>query len=181
MTAAEAREVLIRYNTWRRYDGPLEQTPLHPEPKEIGEAIDVAIEVLPKEDAEDASLEEAARLYAIPNYMRDVDVKYLEEYPYDKIAEAAFIAGAKWMRKKDVEDMYLSDNRHFLKCYEQGKVDMRVEMMKDAVEGEIGYWNQRGLSIRLDKSLERLGYDMDTKVKIIIVKQDNGLHQTTEK
>lgn len=49
MTTAEAREVLIRYNAWRRYDGPLEQTPLLPEPKEIGEAIDVAIEVLPKE------------------------------------------------------------------------------------------------------------------------------------
>ena len=84
----------------------------------------------------------------------------------------AFIAGAEWMRKKDVEDMYMSDNRHFLKCYEQGKVDMKVAMMKDAVEGEIGYWNQTGLSIRLDQSLEKLGYDEDTKVKIIIVKQD---------
>ena len=164
MTKAEAREVLIRYNTWRRYNGPLEQTPLHPEPKEIGEAIDVAIEVLPKEEAEDASLEVAAEKYSD---------KYCSDWAYRLEYEDAFIAGAKWMRKKDVEDMYLSDNRHFLKCYEQGKVDMRVEMMKDAVEGEIGYWNQRGLSIRLDKSLERLGYDMDTKVKILIVKNDD--------
>lgn len=38
---------------------------------------------------------------------------------------------------------------------------------------EIGYWNQRGLSIRLDKSLERLGYDMDTKVKVIVIKQND--------
>ena len=44
-----------------------------------------------------SDLEQAARLYAIPHYMRDVDVNYLEEYPYDKIAEAAFIDGAKWM------------------------------------------------------------------------------------
>lgn len=58
MTTAEAREVLIRYNAWRRYDGPLEQTPLQPEPKEIGEAIDVAIGVLSKEEAEEASLEQ---------------------------------------------------------------------------------------------------------------------------
>ena len=58
MEAAEAREVLIRYNTWRRYNGPLEQTPLQPEPKKIGEAIDVAIEVLSEEEA---SLDEAAR------------------------------------------------------------------------------------------------------------------------
>ena len=58
MTTTEAREVLIRYNTWRRYNGPLEQTPLQPEPKKIGEAIDVAIEVLSEEEA---SLDEAAR------------------------------------------------------------------------------------------------------------------------
>lgn len=109
------------------------------------------------------SLEEVAEEYATMHLRNN-------EFP---TADSAFIAGANWMRKKDVEDMYLSDNRHFLKCYEQGKVDMRVEMMKDAVEGEIGYWNQRGLSIRLDKSLERLGYDMDTKVKIVIEKQDD--------
>ena len=58
MTTTEAREVLIRYNTWRRYNGPLEQTPLQLEPKKIGEAIDVAIEVLSEEEA---SLDEAAR------------------------------------------------------------------------------------------------------------------------
>ena len=49
------------------------------------------------------SLEEAARLYAIPHYMRDVDVNYLEEYPYDKIAERAFIAGAKWQKEQFTE------------------------------------------------------------------------------
>lgn len=48
------------------------------------------------------------------------------------------------------------------------------QMMKDAVEGEIGYWNQRGLSILLDKSLEKLGYDEGTKVKIIIINDKEG-------
>ena len=173
MTKAEAREVLIRYNAWRRYNGPLEQTPLQPEPKEIGEAIDVAIEVLPKEEAEEASLDEAAREIVIKMHPCLKDCAILGDRLTRGQLMALVKAGANWMRKKDVEDMYLSDNRHFLKCYEQGKVDMRVEMMKDAVEGEIGYWNQRGLSIRLDKSLERLGYDMDTKVKIVIEKQDD--------
>ena len=92
MTVAEAREVLIRYNTWRRYNGPLEQTPLQPEPKEIGEAIDVAIEVLPKEEAEDASLEEAAE-------------KYSDEYCWDCAYQPeyadAFKAGAEWQREHD--------------------------------------------------------------------------------
>lgn len=44
----------------------------------------------------DKSLEEAARLYAIPHYMKDIDVNHIEEYPYDTGLEAAFIAGAKW-------------------------------------------------------------------------------------
>lgn len=49
MTLSEARKILVRYNAWRRYDGPLEQTPTQPEPKEIGEAIDLAISVLPED------------------------------------------------------------------------------------------------------------------------------------
>ena len=92
MTKAEAREVLIRYNAWRRYDGPLEQTPLQPEPKEIGEAIDVAIEVLPKEEAEEASLNEAAKRYA-----EDI---WLSGTSWQDAARQAFIAGAQWVLRK---------------------------------------------------------------------------------
>lgn len=43
MTLTEARKTLEQYQSCRRYDGPLEQSPTMPEPKEIGEAIDVAI------------------------------------------------------------------------------------------------------------------------------------------
>lgn len=85
MTTTEARKVLIRYNAWRRYNGPLEQTPLQPEPKEIGEAIDVAIEVLP---AEEASLDEAARRYA-----EDI---WLYGASWQEAARQTFIAGAQW-------------------------------------------------------------------------------------
>ena len=45
---------------------------------------------------EQTILEKAARLYAIPHYMRDVDVNFLDEYPYDPVAEKSFIAGANW-------------------------------------------------------------------------------------
>lgn len=97
MTTAEAREVLIRYNAWRRYDGPLEQTPLQPGPKEIGEAIDVAIEVLPKEEAAWAFLEEAAEKQineALFKWSYD-DEDGIEQYVHD-----AFIAGAQWVLRK---------------------------------------------------------------------------------
>lgn len=47
-------------------------------------------------------LDEAARLYAIPHYMKDIDVNHIEEYPYDTGLEAAFIAGAEWMAAQGV-------------------------------------------------------------------------------
>ncbi len=45
-------------------------------------------------------LEKAARLYAIPYYMKDIDVNYIEEHPYDSGLEAAFIAGAEWQKEQ---------------------------------------------------------------------------------
>ena len=80
----------------------------------------------------------------------------------------AFIAGAKWQKAKDDEEIA---DLMFIAALDAGQRAREELVMKEAVEGEIGYWNQSGLSIRLDQSLEKLGYDMDTKVKIIIVKQ----------
>lgn len=79
-----------------------------------------------------------------------------------------FIAGAEWMRKKDVEDMYLSDNRHFLKCYEQGKVDMKVDM----VEGEIVKDITNMLAVTA-KNINLDGFKFGDKVKIIIIKDND--------
>lgn len=36
---------------------------------------------------------------------------------------------------------------------------------------EVGYWNQRGLSIKLDKPLEKLGFEEGDKVTILINKK----------
>ena len=36
---------------------------------------------------------------------------------------------------------------------------------------EVGYWNQRGLSIKLDKPLEKLGFEEGDKVTILISKK----------
>lgn len=49
-----------------------------------------------------------------------------------------------------------------------GMEQMKVQMMKDAVDGIVGYYNQRGLSIsmNLPKDLEE-----NDKVKVIIIKQ----------
>lgn len=47
MTHEKAKQVLLRFNAWRRYrGGPGTDGPDCPDPFEIGEAIDVAISVL---------------------------------------------------------------------------------------------------------------------------------------
>lgn len=120
------------------------------------------------------SLKEAAEEYSNKNEYIDVGFCVEPVYIGHK-TEGAFIAGAEWMRKKDVEDMYMSDNRHFLKCYEQGKVDMRVEMTKDAVDAEITVgrlpddWSLAYNPDELHRAL--LKFKSGDKVKIIIVKQ----------
>ena len=46
-------------------------------------------------------------------------------------------------------------------------------MEEQGEEAEVGYWNQTGLSIRLDKALERLGYEDGDKV-IVQIRKVNG-------
>jgi hypothetical protein len=70
----------------------------------------------------------------------DADLKW--EKTATEELERAFKAGANWQKE----------------C-----------LMKDAVDGEIGYWNIRGLSVNMDlpRTLEE-----DDKVKLIIIKED---------
>lgn len=46
MKKEKAREILLRYNAYRRYGGPNGEGPDKPSEKEIGEAIDAAIKAL---------------------------------------------------------------------------------------------------------------------------------------
>lgn len=81
MTLTEARKVLERYNNWRKYDGPLEQSPTQPEPKEIGEAIDVAIEILPKESTRPSAEERLLEIRMAIKGLIDYD-PFLERRRY---------------------------------------------------------------------------------------------------
>ena len=46
MSIIEVIETLRKFNEWRRYDGQIGEAPEQPSPKEIGEAIDGAVELL---------------------------------------------------------------------------------------------------------------------------------------
>ena len=107
-------------------------------------------------------LKEAARLYAIPHYMRDVYVDYLEEYPYDKIAEVAFIAGAEWQEKQDLK--YISE------IHRNGYNLCKEQMMKEAVEGEYGYFSNASKTILPSGKLNIKEGD---KVRVIVCKKED--------
>lgn len=55
-------------------------------------------------------------------------------------------------------------------AYFAGSEAMREQIMKDAITADIGYYNQHGLSLYPEKSLERLGFNERDKVKVIIIK-----------
>jgi hypothetical protein len=120
------------------------------------------------EEEPDESLEEAARLYAIPHYMEDIDVNHIEEYPYDTGLEAAFIAGAQWQEKRDEEIIKTAEDHAFL----AGAEWQKEQMLKDAVEGEIhlvGFNNAIFIKEPRAEILDR--YNVGDKVRII-VKED---------
>ena len=65
-----------------------------------------------------------------------------------------------------------SDKNNFLEIFKAGAQWQKHQMMKQAQPAEVNYWNQRGLSLRLeDVEVEDLAEEGD-KVKIIIIKED---------
>ena len=102
------------------------------------------IDSIPDEQISD-DLEGAARLYAIPHYMKDIDMHYIEEYPYDPGLEVAFKAGAEWQKE---------------------------QMMKEAVEGYVNYYEDSG-GILMAEAQVGCPYHNGDKVKIIIVKEED--------
>ena len=144
MTKAEAREVLIRYNTWRRYDGPLEQTPLQPEPKEIGEAIDVAIEVLPQEETEDASLDEAARR-VLNNWLDGTDCPDVSgDFTEFEYAIREYDGDEKQKEQKPIECIEFANEfekqvSHLLASVLNGEWEYNEGFVKHAAQSLLGY------------------------------------------
>ena len=108
---------------------------------------------------------------SVPNDLEEAAEEYSKDYESgpNRIAINAFIAGAKWQAEQDTRDMYMSDNRHFQKVYELGKKDMKEQMMKEAVEGEITKDNRGNNVVR--SGVFNNGFEMGDKVRIIIVKE----------
>jgi len=73
MTTYEAEQVLTEYNAWRRYDGMCDG-PDRPDPRDIGEAIDVAIAIL-------KTINRRERVEVTPPDIK-IDLEQIKEKPY---------------------------------------------------------------------------------------------------
>lgn len=112
----------------------------------------------------DKDLEEAARLYAIPHYTKDIDKSHIDEYPYDTGMEAAFIAGAKWQAEQDDRDV----------VFWKGMQYAIKGMKEDAVEG-IYTKSMDGKNVFVESGalkIDPASVKVGDKVKLIIIKDD---------
>jgi len=156
----------IRQKIEELYDG---EAPAHDQQCEFEDGYFTGIATISRfldslQEETPTDLEEAAGEFV--GY--DMDCDELRDH---EVGIAAFIAGAEWQARQPLQGAPMpEDTVLFNRGVAEGRRLEREDMMKEAVEGEVGYWNQRGLSILLDKSLEKLGYDENTKVKLIIVK-----------
>ena len=103
----------------------------------------------------DDNLEEAAEnIYKVPFGTRAED----------------FITGAEWQKE--------IDRSYFLKCYEQGKKDMKVQVLKEAVGGYVGKDGiltlSNGEAVDLSPSLDKIAFGLQPrqKVRIVVLKEE---------
>lgn len=69
----------------------------------------------------------------------------------------------------NLDNIYGSIGEQTRNAFKAGAKWQKEQMMAKAVDGEVGYWNIRGLSVNMDlpRTLEE-----DDKVKLIIIKED---------
>lgn len=127
-----------------------------------------------QEEPVSEDLEEASKYYASNNTPWDDCVDEMQE---------SFKAGAKWQKKtgesitNDFGEYLYELSKQFpeVSFAKLSRIGVRVakwqkeQMMKDSIDGEVGYWNLRGLSVNVE--LPRSVEEGD-KVKVIVIKAD---------
>lgn len=91
----------------------------------------------------------------------------------EKLNEAAKINQLKYFFDETVNETKISELRQIgVGNFVDGANWMMEQMMKGAVTADVGYYNQRGLSLYPKKSLEELDFNEEDKVKVIIIKEE---------
>lgn len=87
MTREQALDILCAFNAWRRYDGPVGEGPLMPTPKEIGLALDLAIDILRSKEVPS----QECREYTIED-LKQMELMH-EENPYMRAVRTCYGVG----------------------------------------------------------------------------------------
>lgn len=116
------------------------------------------------EEKPSEDLEEAAK-----EYMKKARKHLFDDSPIGR-TDDAFIAGAEWQKERDTREMVMSDGSYFQKSYALGKKDMKEEMLKEAVEGEVVQDLHGKFNVKTNAVSDIL-YQFGDKVKVIILKQ----------
>ena len=130
------------------------------------------IDSLPEEHNED--LEEAAEaFYDNSNIPKS---SWWDEGVLHKMSESkeTFIAGAEWQKKKDKQLVGATQKISHQHGYDEGRADMKDEMMKDAVDAFVNTYENTDDSNYVEFVTEQSPYKFKEteKCKIIIVKED---------
>lgn len=114
------------------------------------------------------NLEEAAEDYIAP-IENDEGLDYINFNGRD--IKDAFIAGAKWQAEQEKDEWLKDRDGCFWDGVEEGKKAMEKQVMKDAVEGYVNYYEDYG-GILMAEAQVGYPYHNGEKVHIIIVKED---------
>ena len=123
-----------------------------------GESADEILSEMRGEEPVSEELEEAAIENA--RFERGDDT----EVSYDINRYEGFIDGSNWQKENDAKIIFNAKEEG----YRLGKATMKQQMMKDAVDGEIGEYYP--ITIHLNKDIPELKHF--DKVKLIIIKED---------
>lgn len=126
-----------------------------------------------------SNLDEAARRYAIPLYMKDIDESHFDEYPYSKESETAFKAGAEWQKEHD-HDFCLTCEKNLDVVFHKGMQYAIEQMKKDAIELPVKI-DAGGYPYIQITGIEFFDYEKDKPtakegdvIKIIIIHEDEN-------
>lgn len=99
MNREQALDILCAFQEWRRYDGPIGEGPIMPCPREIGQALDIAIDIMQGKEQTEKPLYSFEQLKAIPIINTDLSVR---AYGVCLAAEIRTIADLACWQKNDI-------------------------------------------------------------------------------
>ena len=99
-----------------------------------------------------------------------IEVKEVQEEPVSKeLEEAAYCFSRKDSKEISEPAKFYCVVEDKARIFKAGAKWQKQQIMAKAIDGEVGYWNLRGLSVNVDLPLSA---DEGDKVKVILIEED---------